>query len=225
MSGSPPSQPSDEQSSEPVPAPRTSRRRFVAAAAAGLTAATAGCSGSVPGTGSETVEPTVAEDGHRELSWEFPNPDEDGARVGGAEIRLQRRLPFGFDTPAVKLQFSAGAPLDSVWKLSRFRARFRTSEEYHQALGDVTYLVEPPGQREEFSAYHERTPVSRELVVELGGINADGAVAVPFVLDSRAEPLPKRLRCAFEVELSKPALVGGRVVASGEGWFELDAGE
>ncbi|SDM21329.1 hypothetical protein SAMN04487949_1296 [Halogranum gelatinilyticum] len=206
---------------------RTSRRRLLSTLATGLTAATAGCAGSVPEQ-HDRLTTTQFEDSSERIAWDFQTASAE-YRTGYAALRLQRRLDDGdADTPDPTLfQFNASLDLDNDFEFDWYRARISTPTDYHQRYGDVTYRVTPPGQWEDFCVYFQRHATRRELVVEHRGVDTEGTILTPVVVNPVTDPFPPALRCQFTLQASKSGAFGRtiRIADSGQLVFESEENE
>lgn len=225
MSPNPDPSPATGESNAAVDSVAT-RRRALAALGTAVSAFTAGCSGFVPDTGSESLSTEVVEDDARRIAWSFPVREDDRDGIGYVGLRRDRvseddsKLRLRFNTTVAELSTISSY---NEYVLDRFEARFWVPPDYRLRHGRVSMLVEPPGQWDGFGTRYEYEAGRRKLVVEMRSIATKGTIIVPFVLDAGSEPLPSAVGCSFTVRASKPGWFGKTVSASDRGRLEFDA--
>lgn len=211
--------------SDPERPVRTHRRQLLAGAATAAVAGTAGCSA----LGRASLSTEVIEDSDRRIAWGYPRTDGDTSGIGYAALSYDRRVAPG--TSALRFTLNTTvADLSTVesyngYEADWFRARVGTPGRYQQEHGDASIYVRPPGGWKEFGARYENGAAGRELVVEFRQIDTEGTIEIPLIVDPGGDPVPPSLRCSFEVQASKPGVLGRTVRASDAGRlaFDLDA--
>jgi hypothetical protein len=192
-----------------------------------VAATTAGCTGTIPGTGPQSLSTEVIQDDADRIAWGYPPVEGDGDGIGYVALERQREIHPG-GSPAMLFQFnSTVAEFSTVesyneYEADWFEARIRTPIDYQQEHGPTTMRVEPPGQWDGFRTYYDRTATHRELVLELRSIDTKGTIQVPFVLDPVTDQLPAALHCSFTVQASKPGWFGETIRASDSGRLVFD---
>lgn len=198
------------------------RRQFLAAGGVVATGALAGCSG-LPGTGSRTLDTVVHENSADELSWDFPGQS-DAESIGYVEIRRKPQFDSEGSIPSRGFTFNASIEPSSAYELDQFTATFATPGSYFDQHGQLTYLVSPPTQSENFNTSYQRLQsgtTHRQFVMEAGEIGIDGTIEFPFVIRD-AQNLPSTLQCSFSVQATESGTFGETVTASDSGTFEFD---
>jgi hypothetical protein len=202
---------------------RPTRRRFLAAVGTGTLAATAGCQGSLPGTGPESLSTEVIEESDERIAWQYPYTEDDGEGIGYAALERRRPVEYEGDRRGMRFRFNATTQLHDDFEFDWYRARVRTPTSYHQRHGDAEYLFGSPGQWEGFHVYFHRTGTYREAVIEHRGVDTEGTILTPFVLNPGPDPMPEALHCSFTLRASEPGWFGRAVTASDGGRLEFAA--
>lgn len=197
------------------------RRDLLSALGTTVVAASAGCSGQLPG-GPESLSTERIQNDAERIAWQYPPTEGDTDGIGYVALDHRRELTVN-GSPAAKFVLNTTvAEFSTVesyneYELDRFQARVRTPTKYQQEHGRVEMLVEPPGQWDGFRTAYELTGTHRELVVELREVNTEGTIQIPFVLYPGTDPLPAALHCSFTVRASKPGWRGKPVEVSDGG--------
>lgn len=193
-----------------------SRRQLLGSLAAGATAATAGCRVI---TGPESLSTEVIEQSDRRLAWQFPATEGDADGIGYLSVS-RRRVRASDSVPSARFRINATILADD-YRHDWFRVRLHAPQQYQQQHGPCSFLVEPPGQWEQFRTFYRYTGAARELVIELRGIETEGTIHFPVVLRAVTGPLPDALRCAFTVQAKESGWLGKTMRADDSGTFTV----
>ena len=229
--GDAPSAATDRAADAP-PGRRRSRRRFLAGATASATVGLAGCADRLPGSAA-SVDSSTGRDGNT-LIWNYPadaaGSDGRDGRIGYGAVRFLARdaaAPPESEAPALRFRLNStvggvdGGESAREYRADWFRFRIGVPRTYDGVSG-LRASVRPPQWPAVRTTYGYEDG-RRELLVEAPDVNEAGTIVVEGRFRPAGQTLPRRLRCQFEVRVSRAGPLGRTVLADGRTAFDVAA--